>query len=344
MIHKEHQLRKKRRIKATTRERKSQKDLDWIRTNGIFLSVASCRTVMLVGFVKLVLTVAVSRGGGGDFRVELEKEVTGEATSDREELNKFRSGSAPPTVEGSLNAVGGLYGGVLGNVEFALKGTDGAGGRGFGSEEELRSQILLMPIITIRMPKYIRRQYRQLPHICICSGGNATKKTMSDLQLSRAPSPCIPQAGGDCHFFGVFDGHGCSHVATRCKARMHDIVKSELEKANMDEQSWKDALGRSFSLMDAEAQKSSGVASNSCRCELQMPQCDAVGSTAVVAIVSPEKIVVSNCGDSRAVLCRNGVAIPLSSDHKVTFRFGHPNLVPKYMKTTSFLVFCSSLE
>ncbi|CAM8962148.1 unnamed protein product [Rhodiola kirilowii] len=120
----------------------------------------------------------------------------------------------------------------------------------------------------------------------------------------------------DCHFFGVFDGHGCSHVATRCKARMHDIVKSELEKANMDEQSWKDALGRSFSLMDAEAQKSSGVASNSCRCELQMPQCDAVGSTAVVAIVSPEKIVVSNCGDSRAVLCRNGVAIPLSSDHK----------------------------
>ncbi|KAL9662141.1 hypothetical protein QQ045_026971 [Rhodiola kirilowii] len=58
---KEHQQRKKRHIKTTTQERKSQKELDWIRTDGIFLSVASCRAVMLAGFVKLVLTVAVVR-------------------------------------------------------------------------------------------------------------------------------------------------------------------------------------------------------------------------------------------------------------------------------------------
>ncbi|KAI3507474.1 hypothetical protein L1887_22460 [Cichorium endivia] len=51
-------------------------------------------------------------------------------------------------------------------------------------------------------------------------------------------------------------------------------------------------------------------------CELQTQQCDAVGSTAVVAVVTPERIVVSNCGDSGAVLCLNGVAIPLSVDHK----------------------------
>ena len=35
--------------------------------------------------------------------------------SDRErELSRYRSGSAPPTVEGSLSAVGGLFGGGSG--------------------------------------------------------------------------------------------------------------------------------------------------------------------------------------------------------------------------------------
>lgn len=44
---------------------------------------------------------------------------------------------------------------------------------------------------------------------------------------------------------------------------------------------------------------------------------DAVGTTAIVALVGPNQIVVANCGDSRAVLCRGGVALPLSLDHKV---------------------------
>ena len=99
---------------------------------------------------------------------------------------------------------------------------------------------------------------------------------------------------------------------------MHEIVRDEVE--NCEEAPWTQIMGRSFSTMDEEVTNWSsggGVKSSNCRCELQTPQCDAVGSTAVVAVVTPEKIVVSNCGDSRAVLCRNGVAIPLSSDHKV---------------------------
>ncbi|KAF5770931.1 putative protein-serine/threonine phosphatase [Helianthus annuus] len=124
----------------------------------------------------------------------------------------------------------------------------------------------------------------------------------------------------DLHFYGVYDGHGCSHVAMKCKDRMHEIVKEEVE--NCEESiEWKETMVKSFSRMDKDvAELSSSVSSSSsssnCRCELQTPQCDAVGSTAVVAVVSPDKIVVSNCGDSRAVLCRNGVAIPLSTDHK----------------------------
>ncbi|RID80774.1 hypothetical protein BRARA_A03410 [Brassica rapa] len=121
----------------------------------------------------------------------------------------------------------------------------------------------------------------------------------------------------DLHFYGVFDGHGCSHVAEKCRERLHEIVKHEVEAMASDNE-WKETMAKSFQKMDREVSQrdASRSAKSSCRCELQSPQCDAVGSTAVVSVVTPEKIVVSNCGDSRAVLCRNGLAIPLSSDHK----------------------------
>ncbi|KAJ7964564.1 Protein phosphatase 2C-like protein [Quillaja saponaria] len=126
----------------------------------------------------------------------------------------------------------------------------------------------------------------------------------------------VQNIGNAFHFFGVFDGHGCSHVASMCKNKMHNIVKEEVE-AGGEGFEWKNAMEKSFARMDEEVSKwSNGEQNWSCRCELQTPNCDAVGSTAVVAVVTPDKIVVSNCGDSRAVLCRNGVAIPLSSDHK----------------------------
>lgn len=43
------------------------------------------------------------------------------------------------------------------------------------------------------------------------------------------------------------------------------------------------------------------------------------GSTAVTAIlINCEKLVVANIGDSRAVLCKNGVANQLSFDHEAS--------------------------
>ncbi|KAI3811565.1 hypothetical protein L1987_21290 [Smallanthus sonchifolius] len=114
------------------------------------------------------------------------------------------------------------------------------------------------------------------------------------------------------HYFGVYDGHGCSHVARRCKARLHMLVKEELNKNE-----WKNTMERSFRRMDEEVTAWNEQAINGdCRCELHAPESYGVGSTAVVAVVTPEKIVVANCGDSRAVLCRNGEAVPLSTDHK----------------------------
>lgn len=43
---------------------------------------------------------------------------------------------------------------------------------------------------------------------------------------------------------------------------------------------------------------------------------DKSGSTAVCAFISNENIYIANCGDSRAVLCRNGVPMFSTQDHK----------------------------
>ncbi|KAL6648385.1 hypothetical protein ACP70R_012609 [Stipagrostis hirtigluma subsp. patula] len=126
------------------------------------------------------------------------------------------------------------------------------------------------------------------------------------------------------HFFGVFDGHGCSHVATSCGERMHEIVAEEAAAADAgapgsDEAArWRDVMEKSYARMDAEAvgSRASAGPAPTCRCEMQLPKCDHVGSTAVVAVVGPRHLVVANCGDSRAVLCSGGAAIPLSADHK----------------------------
>lgn len=60
-----------------------------------------------------------------------------EASEREKELNLYRSGSAPPTVEGSLSAVGGLFDAAA--TAAALSGFKKNSGKGFVSEEELRS-------------------------------------------------------------------------------------------------------------------------------------------------------------------------------------------------------------
>ncbi|XP_040384333.1 probable protein phosphatase 2C 8 [Oryza brachyantha] len=119
-------------------------------------------------------------------------------------------------------------------------------------------------------------------------------------------------------FFAVYDGHGGSRVAEACRERMHVVLAEEVrlrrllhggddaDVADEDRARWKEAMAACFARVDSEV----GGAEESDAGE------QTVGSTAVVAVVGPRRIVVANCGDSRAVLSRGGVAVPLSSDHK----------------------------
>ncbi|KAF0919546.1 hypothetical protein E2562_029772 [Oryza meyeriana var. granulata] len=120
-------------------------------------------------------------------------------------------------------------------------------------------------------------------------------------------------------FFAVYDGHGGSRVAEACRERMHVVLAEEVRLRRLlhvgggsadvedeDTARWKEAMAACFARVDGEV----GGADEADTGE------QAVGSTAVVAVVGPRRIVVANCGDSRAVLSRGGVAVPLSSDHK----------------------------
>ncbi|KAG6585757.1 Protein phosphatase 2C 16, partial [Cucurbita argyrosperma subsp. sororia] len=119
------------------------------------------------------------------------------------------------------------------------------------------------------------------------------------------------------HFFGVYDGHGGSQVANFCHERMHLALSEEIELAKQDiaagnmkdscQELWRKAFTKCFLKVDAEIGGKPGA-------EPVAPE--TVGSTAVVAIICASHIIVANCGDSRAVLCRGKEPIALSVDHK----------------------------
>lgn len=159
--------------------------------------------------------------------------------------------------------------------------------------------------------------------------------------ISTRTSLCSPDLNWrrPVHFFAVFDGHGGRHVSSLCKEKMHVIIEEELmrvrcasdganaggststgeeparetENAAEWEDRWRRAIRRCYQRMDEVAVSTCACGSDCARHSMEVALS---GSTAVVALLTSKHIIVANCGDSRAVLCRAGRAIPLSFDHK----------------------------
>lgn len=152
------------------------------------------------------------------------------------------------------------------------------------------------------------------------------------LTLSRE-DPLSPQSDIRCplkrdvfHFYGVYDGHGGMEASKHCASRMHDNLRSAwnnlhsddcgMPECSSDEENCMndpdrsttsedivEIFERAFKLTDDEFKETTENA-------------EVVGSTAVTALIGARYIITGYCGDSRAVLCRNKRAFPLTVDHK----------------------------
>lgn len=107
-------------------------------------------------------------------------------------------------------------------------------------------------------------------------------------------------------YFAIYDGHGGRQCVDYVTQSLHDNLLSELQKAPGNVP---DAFIRAFSLTDRNMQ-SSGINTSGC--------------TACCCLLQEEKasraIYTAHLGDARAVICRGGLAVRLTSmsDHKAT--------------------------
>eukprot|EP00274_Cyanoptyche_gloeocystis_P000030 CAMPEP_0196654764 /NCGR_PEP_ID=MMETSP1086-20130531/4486_1 /TAXON_ID=77921 /ORGANISM="Cyanoptyche gloeocystis , Strain SAG4.97" /LENGTH=371 /DNA_ID=CAMNT_0041986705 /DNA_START=259 /DNA_END=1374 /DNA_ORIENTATION=+ len=105
--------------------------------------------------------------------------------------------------------------------------------------------------------------------------------------------------GSSCAFLGVYDGHGGREAADFLAENLHvNVTKSAFFPKDLPK-SFHDAFLKTDDMLLSESTSINSGA----------------GSTAVLALVTEDSLVVANAGDSRCVMSRAGKAIDMSTDH-----------------------------
>ncbi|XP_062180421.1 probable protein phosphatase 2C 47 [Phragmites australis] len=113
-------------------------------------------------------------------------------------------------------------------------------------------------------------------------------------------------------FYGVFDGHGGPDAAAYMKRHAMRFLfeDSEFPQASqVDEiflQSVENSVRRAFLQADLALADDLDISRSS-------------GTTALAALVFGRQLLVANAGDCRAVLCRKGIAMEMSRDHRANY-------------------------
>ncbi|XP_037913707.1 protein phosphatase 1B isoform X2 [Hermetia illucens] len=105
-------------------------------------------------------------------------------------------------------------------------------------------------------------------------------------------------------FFAVFDGHAGCKVSEHCAKHLLQYIIDTDEFKNGD---YVKGIRTGFLRIDEIMRELPELTADAEKCG---------GTTAVCTFVSDKHIYIANCGDSRAVLCRNGVPVFATQDHK----------------------------
>ena len=151
--------------------------------------------------------------------------------------------------------------------------------------------------------------------------GNGLRFALSSMQgwrIEMEDAHCatigLPGSLSEWSFFAVFDGHAGARVSAYCAEKMLDAIISSDELSV-------GSNGNELSGVSVSA----GIRSGFLRLDDQLREVpeiatgeDKSGSTAICVLVSPQRIYLANCGDSRAVLSRDKQVALATLDHKPT--------------------------
>lgn len=120
---------------------------------------------------------------------------------------------------------------------------------------------------------------------------------MEDAHIALNP---INPANPNIAFFAIYDGHDGIRTADYCAAHLHEHLMNNKNFPGDIET----ALIESIAETDAEIGADEKLRRS--------------GSTAIVAVVTEDKIYIANVGDARAVLSENGKMVKLSDDFRAS--------------------------
>ncbi len=197
---------------------------------------------------------------------------------------------------------------ILGMRRVAVIGSAVAfSGFGLFAAAQRRGALMLFVVFSVSVSKKYSQSFNE-PELKF---GLASIQGRRDYQEDRFV------ASSEHGTFAVFDGHGGALTSDTASKVFLDVVLQVLEtkKARMmDNAGWLEAFQKTEEKYRVASQ---GLPDSNGSIRSQGRE----GATACAAMIRGDTLSVANAGDSRCVVCqKNGVAIPMSIDHKVQKR------------------------